>query len=202
MRKLFSEGSLRENKTWIKEVKDYLLPFDVRPAEFKLSGLLQNDCKRWGDVLKQAGNLRNDSNYEGLLISHEYNHAKVTQSFHRLAITLKDACEEVHPKMVGVFKDFVDNAIRRDHWYAFLNWRSAGEGLYYLEASLKHRAASEGAVYKILGWLNGMCRQPDSDTALAEEVHNNIVMSAFGMKSALMRDFETKIDDFEGLLKE
>jgi len=119
-----------------------------------------------GEVLDKARTLRNDANYEGLLISHEYSHAQVTKSFQRLATSLKDASEEVLLKMIEVFKGFVDNSPRRNPWYAFLNWESGhrggwgvsdriGEGLYYLEASLKHRGANDRAISKIRGWLSG-----------------------------------------------
>lgn len=195
---IFKGEQERVGTTWISANRRYF-PEHVEPNrnfQFALTSLTER--QRLGKILHNARTLRNDANYEELLISHEYNHASVTQSFHRLATNLKDASEEVLLQMIRVFKDFVIFSPRKAHWYAFLNWRSGGEGFYYLETSLKHRAAT---VSKILDWLDEMYRQPDSDSALAEEVHKNIVMSVFAMKNSLMNDFKTNIDRFEDLLK-
>ena len=210
--KLFKGEQERNRDTWVGQNRGYF-PQQVEPnRNFQFAITSLEERKRLGEVLDRARPLRNDANYEGLLISHGYSHAQVTQSFQRLATSLKDASEQVLLKMIEVFKGFVDNSPRRNPWYAFLNWESGhrgrwgvsdriGEGLYYLEASLKYRGANDRDISKIRGWLSGLYCQPDLNTVLAEEVHDNIVTSAFAMKSSLMNDFETKIDDFEDLLK-
>lgn len=71
-----------------------------------------------------------------------------------------------------------------------------GEGLYYLEASLRHRGASKKVITKVLHWLDTLRREPDLDVRLAKEVHDNIVMSVFALKSRLFDEFKTKIDSF------
>ncbi len=112
------------------------------------------------------------------------------------------------PEAISVFKTFADSSPRSGYWYAFLNWRSGhgrpwqipsplGEGLYYLEASLRYRIGSTRAVTEVLAWLRQLRREPDSDICRAEEVHGNIVMSAFGIKSRLMQDFEREIQEFD-----
>lgn len=88
-----------------------------------------------------------------------------------------------------------------------MNWRSGhreiwtvssplGEGLYYLEASLRHRGVSKRLIAEVSTWLMNLRRAPDIDIQKAIEVHNNIVMSAFGMKSTLMQEFENGIREF------
>jgi hypothetical protein len=106
---------------------------------------LQRKFERWGYVLSRARDLRNDSNYEGLLIAHEYNHQRVTRDFFRLAVVLRKAAEAVLSEAVTLFKLFIDGHQRKEHWYAFLNWAAEREGLYYLEDSLR---------YKLMGHLS------------------------------------------------
>ena len=210
--KLFMCGSWRVGNSWVKR-KLRRLDSPVEPiSDFCLAMLPPDNRAHYGQILAKARELRDDANYEGLLISHEYSHVKVTECFGKLATTLKAASEQLLPDAVGVFKTFVDSSPRKDYWYAFLNWRSRhssarsvsdpiGEGLYYLEASLKYRVASKRAITKVLTWLNGLRRHPDVDLWRAEEVHENIVMSAFALKNRLMNDFKNEIDNFEQQLR-
>jgi len=107
---------------------------------------------------------------------------------------------------VEVFKGFIEASPRKEHWYAFLNWERghegiwsvsdsvpAGEGLYYLEASLVYRGAGRRAIRKVFDWLSCLRREPDQRVQLAENVHNSIVMSVFGLKNRLFNEFEAKI---------
>ena len=191
---LFRQGRQRGGRSWVRQK---LQPYEreVEPiTDFRLTMLPPYALTHWGQILNMARELRDDANYEGLLISHEYSHEKVTECFEKLATTLKTASEQLLPDAVGVFKTFVDTSPRKDYWYAFLNWRSGhssawsvseplGEGLYYLEASLKYRSTSKRVITKVLTWLKELRRDPDLDICRAEKVHDNIVMSAFGIKT-------------------
>lgn len=87
---------------------------------------------KWGQVLSNAKKLREDSNYEGLLITHEYNHVKVTEAFENLVRVFSQASKTVLAEAISLMKTFVNASQRREHWYAFLNWKEEREGLYYL----------------------------------------------------------------------
>lgn len=95
--------------------------------------------KRWGEILDKARECRNDSNYEGLIIAHGYRHCRVTDDFNKLANILCKASEDILPEVVSLFNRFAENNQRRAYWYAYLNWKARGEGLYYLEDSLRSR---------------------------------------------------------------
>lgn len=50
---------------------------------------------RWfGETLERARSLRNDNNYESLLIAHEYPHDEMTEAFHQLARCTRDAARK------------------------------------------------------------------------------------------------------------
>ncbi len=85
--------------------------------------------RKWGHVLSSAKKLREDSNYEGLLITHEYNHVKVTDAFENLVRVFSQASETVLAEAISLMKIFVNVSQRREHWYAFLNWKEEREGL-------------------------------------------------------------------------
>jgi len=212
---LFSKGELVCNQqyTWGKST---LRPFareqgfQVEAVEhFNLISIPEEIRKNMGDNLKSARKLRNDANYEGLLISHEYDHVKVTKSFNRLAVTLQLASRMFLPIMIRQFKDYLNRSQRREYWYAFLNWENTGvwsstadvaqvsEGLHYLMASLKQRQVCPESISELQDWLGTLRRDSNTNTELARQVLDNIVMSAFGMKNKLMNEFESKIDEFE-----
>lgn len=213
--KLFSDGKLERNQrtTWVKST---LQPFAreqgfrVEAVEhFNLISIPEEIRKKIGENLKSARKLRNDANYEGLLISHEYDHVKVTKSFNRLAVTLQLASRMFLPIMIRQFKDFLDRSPRKEYLYAFLNWQNTGvwsssadvaqvsEGLYYLIASLKQRKVCPESISELQDWLEILRRDTNTNIRLARQVLDNIVMSAFGMKSKLMNEFESKINEFE-----
>lgn len=51
---------------------------------------------RWlGKTLERGRNLRNENNYESLLIAHEYNHQRMTQQFQQLADCMRGAAHQV-----------------------------------------------------------------------------------------------------------
>ena len=117
--KLFSGGEFvrKPRDTWVKRT---LQPFareqgfQVEAADhFNLISVPDGIRKYMGDKLEIARKLRNDANYEGLLISHEYNHVKVAESFNRLAFASQLASRMFLPIMISCFKDFLDGSPRR-----------------------------------------------------------------------------------------
>ncbi|HXF05619.1 MAG TPA: hypothetical protein VNM72_09410 [Blastocatellia bacterium] len=163
---LFTRGNVR-GRTWLQgDIGRYLQETEgvrLSLSQFALDNLVAcfsgentiNQCpddlrrrfQRWGHLLSKARDLRNDSNYEGLLIAHEFNHQRVTRNFFRLASVLGKAAEIVLPEAIALFKLFIDSHPRREHWYAFLNWAAQREGIYYLEDSLRYKLT--GDVYQM-----------------------------------------------------
>jgi hypothetical protein len=86
-----------------------------------LSRLFQVDLPSADIAILLDASLRSDSNYEGLLITHEYNHIRITEGFESLVSVLAAASETILPEAISILKSFVDASQRREHWYAFLN---------------------------------------------------------------------------------
>lgn len=195
------------------------------------SPVLENTCnveqklRRWGDILDKARNLRNYTNYEGLIIAHEHAHMKVTENLRDLAKLLKKAAEEILPEVIEFFKNFIDSSHdRKDYWYAFLNYQEKSEGLYYLKDTLKYKLLGKTRIFSssqeyyesstivfdkpkgkpiieiIWGWLNSLRINID-DNKSAEEVWKNIQSRIFSTKRSLMKSFGDKIENLRQIIE-
>lgn len=160
---------------------------------------LRATFSRWGQLLSKAKKLREDSNYEGLLISHEHNHVVVTEALHRLVRRFSDAAETVLPKTILLMKRFLDSSGRGEPWYAFLNWREERQGPYYLEALLQSRVNDGTVLDGIEDFLSPLRQIADQHKPLARGVLDNVKIGVFTGKTSLMDAFQNKIQEFESI---
>lgn len=175
-----------ENSFALSEIHQAFITMGADPTD------MEEALTVFSTVLPAACELRNDSNYEGLLIAHQYAHRTITEDFYQLAATFSKACNRLIPRIADMFQHFVCSSPRRDAWCAFLNWKAEREGLYYLEDSLQARILSSRAMH-VLRCLEPLRNRPDLHVHLAQEVHRNIAASTFGVKSDLMKDFRKNI---------
>ena len=83
------DADTEPNQQWVREnathdvVIRYLQTIGVDDAEARV--------RQFGRMLGLAKPLRNDTNYEALLIAHEYRHQEMTQAFCELSSALSDA---------------------------------------------------------------------------------------------------------------
>lgn len=61
---------------------------------------------KYGNVLAAAAPLRNDSNYETLLIAHEYRHVAMSDAFSNLSMHMAAAAESTLPLLIDAFNGF------------------------------------------------------------------------------------------------
>ena len=218
--RLYKDGKCDNKKTWLCNFASVdRTSFSREQIEeyFRQSSSLSDILLReWGEILDTARECRNDSNYEGLIIAHEYKHSHVTVDFNRLADVLRGACERALPKVIFLFKNFIDAQPRKGYWYAYLNWEAERKGLYHFEDSLKFRLLGRSnlggtnnsnqnvnpvfdiqsgnvIVNNILEWINPF-RINGFNASHAGEVWNNIEFGIFNEKADLMQHFRGKID--------
>jgi hypothetical protein len=149
-----------------------------------------------GLVLDKARECRNDSNYEGLIIAHEHAHRLVTGSLEKLSETLRKTCEAILPEIVVVFKKFLEQSERKDHWYAYINWKQQGQGISYFEDSLNKRVQGKKIVSQSLKWVKPI-RRNNTESEKAREVFENIKLGTFLAKESLMEDFGHNIGELK-----
>jgi len=108
------DRKLADVRSWIIQ---YLHQIGLEDAERQVD--------RFGSLLRAAGPLRNDSNYEALLIAHEYNHVRVSSAFRQLADHMGRAAEVAVKLGVTALRRFVeydpDLDTRRMAYCHFLN---------------------------------------------------------------------------------
>lgn len=178
-------------------------------SRYERVGLDRREADRmfaqWSDVLQRAKRLREDSNYESLLIAHEHNHVLVTQAFENLCEVLQNCAERVLADAVHLFKLVIDSSPRRHHWLAFLNHVSSPpdltleihgrEGLLYMKDSLRDILEHTRSVGDALSLVQPLRSTDLANPLLADEVYRHIIIDAFGGKRNKMRKFEDKTRD-------
>jgi hypothetical protein len=156
---------------------------------------------RFGSVLAAAAELRNDSNYEALLIAHEYEHVTVTPAFEELARHMAAASHSSLRFVVEAFTCF----LRED---PHLETDRAGYSAFvqdYLECRLVP------AIDRKLSGFDDLKRElrqvvaciglttSDVDYHLLEYKTS---LDIFGGKTQLIGAFQSRIDDLERAIGE
>lgn len=177
--------------------RDYLVSCFATSSE--LSSDVQGRLTKWGQMLSSAKKLRENSNYDELLITHAHNHVTVTEAFERLVRAFSLASRTVLAEAIPLMKAFVDASDRQEHWYAFLNWKQEREGLYYLEDSLTKM--NQQALLRLEDSLSSLRKTPDQPLDLAGEVRGNIKVGVFPGKTSLMNWFQSKLEEFERMVE-
>lgn len=166
----------------------YLNHVQVTDVERRLTKL--------GAFLAAASPLRNDSNYEALLIAHEYRHVPMSDAFDRLSLNMGTAAESVLPFVIDAFNGFrrhdPDLQERRDEYESFLH-------------EYVHNRIG-GAIRRKLGCSSTLERKLEdvltrigtrSTGAQHNGLEGQVSMALFGGKAQLMRDFMGKIEALE-----
>ena len=180
--------------------------------ELKLTNSLK--CMQaFGKTLKNAQKLRNDSNYEALLIAHEYEHETVTKYFEDLSKAMSEGAELCLRIATKCFINYVENDPSlenesRDKFKYFIA-KYIEKRIYKF---LENRGVNIIALEKIrnctepLETLNDeikVTKERDEDVEIKfRELENLVSRRLFDRKAKLMNNFNTKIRDLETNLKE
>jgi hypothetical protein len=154
----------------------------------------------FGQLFAAAGPLRNDSNYEALLIAHEYQHP-MSEAFDSLSQYMTRAAELALPLLVDAFNGFrqrdPDLPNDRDTYESFLHefvHRRIREGI---RAKLIHTESLEMRLDEVLKRIG-----TESKDVPYDELEREVSMSFFENKRGLMRDFEEKIQGLARVTKQ
>ena len=168
---------------YLAVIQDYVRSLDAHPA---------CSVAEFGEVLGAAAELRNDSNYEALLIAHEYSHRVVTQTFQDLAESLVALGRQGMHLAAAVFKAFTcrdpEQTGRRDEFDAFL-------GKYLLPRMLRavgqKLQGAELPTRDLERIVTGLA--PIQTGSSFTEVEREVSMEMFSPKARLMRRFEERV---------
>lgn len=163
----------------------YLLEIGVRDAAVKLA--------RLGRILDAAAPLRNNSNYEALLIAHEYRHIRVTSAFERLAEYMAQAAESSVPFAIEAFNRFFRNdpdlATNHEAYASFLYHYLHERILNAVQRKLRGYADLAEKLTEVVALIDAPCA-----AARYDHLEDQISIGIFGQKARLMYDFDSKIE--------
>jgi hypothetical protein len=159
-----------------------------------------------GNILKNAKDLRNDSNYEALLIAHEYHHVKVTRCFEDLSRSISEGAELCLRYATKCLQSYVEkDETLQDNRHAFK---------YFIERYVEDRVYSpirdrirkpfilervKECVKPLEKIFSGQQYKPEFQEVVKQYslLKNQVSMEMFGEKTDLMGGFERKINDLK-----
>jgi hypothetical protein len=143
------------------------------------------------------GALRNDSNYESLLIAHEFNHVSVTEQFTRLSDRALVLAERAARLSRDVFLAYVDRDERLEAQRSAL--RSATAAFFCsrlrpaIESKVSRSHTAQSALRRFVDEARLGDRGHDADANWAL-IENQVSMDLFDSKTSLMQAFQNKVD--------
>ncbi|MCK4653681.1 MAG: hypothetical protein KAU01_04480 [Candidatus Cloacimonetes bacterium] len=157
--------------------------------------------KKFGELLYIAAKLRNDSNYESLLIAHEYYHNTISKAFEKLANNMTDATKFSLELLIDVFTKFVENdpifQENRDSYKCFL-YNYSKIRIY---DSIKVKLSGHNSLITKLGKVKKSIQTYCADSPF-EFIEESITMNVFKGKGKLMENFQERIDNLSKKIKE
>ncbi|HEY6271774.1 MAG TPA: hypothetical protein VIX19_07250 [Terriglobales bacterium] len=159
---------------------------------------------RWfGEALKLAKELRNNNNYEALLIAHEYDHDLMTQCFWALARTTKDLAHKSLELFGGWFARYLETN-RGEPW----DCATVGK-IGFARRFFEHRVleATQAWYGKETGKSVEHLIKPiivlatSEDRASTDQIRDHIKLDMFSPKRSLMQGFEQKVHSLRSHLE-
>lgn len=173
---------------------------------YKERGMEAADAQRtfgqFAQILERAKRLREDSNYESLLIAHAIDHVVVTRAFERQCETLRGVAARVLRDAIRLWQVVINEAERGPKWLAFLNGARTGRGLLYIEEFVSRVVQRPEARTEALSILKPLRSETCSSARSSDEVYDNIKMRVFPEKANKMRDFDTHIRNLSEVARE
>jgi hypothetical protein len=187
-------GTPRHSHSELYElISSYLLACHIDEAETRF--------RHFSSILNTAAPLRNDSNYEALLIAHEHDHDTVTPCFRQLAGAMSSGALWSIRFAGQVFRRYVEEdhelADRRETYRSFVN--------AYLERRLLQPVEKKvQTVPRLVDELRAVVSEirPQHSDADFEEIEHQVSYTIFGLKAKLMRNFEHKTDELDRTVRE
>jgi hypothetical protein len=156
--------------------------------------------ERFGAILAAAGPLRNDSNYEALLIAHEFRHESITPAFGSLALHMATGAELGVDLAVDAFNGFreSDPDVEKDKaaYEAFLHEYVHDR----IGAAIRHKVdevpAIEARLAAVLARIGTR-----SEYGPYSEIEVGISTAAFLGKASLMTEFQSGVGNLERVVR-
>jgi hypothetical protein len=146
----------------------------------------------FGKLLRNAAPLRNDSNYEALLIAHEFDHELVSVAFEKLCKSMSSAAEVSLPFLIDAFNGFrrrdPDFPEDRRPFESFLRVYKEQR----IAKAIQRKICDVDSVRAKMEELLALLDVERTDSSY-KQIEDWVSVDIFGMKSWLMNEFKSKI---------
>lgn len=153
-----------------------------------------------GSSLSALGKLRNDANYESLLIAHEKNHRYVPERFQKLACLSQSASASAVEHAIRQYSLAINEGLWK-HWNVpLIKWESNEYVRRRLLADLSDKFSGLEEAYNILQHLKDVLIfeiDTNTDQETSDSFEKAILMEFFEGKTSLMESFNDKIEQLE-----
>ena len=157
---------------------------------------------RFGQIIKMAADLRNDSNYQALLIAHEYRHVTMTNDFIELAEAMCEAGREMLKLLCDVFNSFVtqdpDLLPDRRAYQSFLRDYLRNRVQEAISNKIDRQPTLTDELRQLTARLLTVAVDGSCDYSRLEEA---VSFHMFGGKKRLMDEFQRKLRDLSKTLE-
>jgi hypothetical protein len=155
---------------------------------------VEQRINKLGEILEAAAPLRNDSNYEALLIAHEYRHVRISRAFDKLSLHMGAAAEATTPFLIDAFNGFrlhdPDLPEIREQYEAFLHEYVQVRIGDAIRRKLGESATLETKLDEVLASIGTR-----SVAVRYDQLEEQVSMFLFEGKARLIGGFQNRIDD-------
>lgn len=153
-----------------------------------------NFLPKLADILTKAKKLREENNYEALLIVHEYQHTLMTDAFPQLAKTIESTCRVVLRNGAAAFRSYLDREISEP-----VEWPKRTRRAFvksYVDRRIVKAVAEwfDRAAGDVRELLVPLLEMEETANEIGR-IEQDISLSMFRDKVDLMDDFERRISD-------
>jgi len=172
--------------------------------DYDINGF-SSELTKLGKIFNQARTLRNDSNYEPLLIAHEYNHNFISNKFKELAKYMSLGAKQSLETGVKAFTHYLkyDRSLdgKREIFKCFVLKYLKFRIYIQIESRVKDKKYRDEVkkLFKLLEDYVSSYSNVDSNSI--DEIENIVSMEIFNEKHVLMQGFEENIDDLKSAIR-
>ncbi len=166
---------------------------------------VREKLRKFGEKFEKARKLRNDSNYESLLIAHEHNHVYVTSSFMHLSKIMISVSRSSVETATKCFHNYIenDNCLNKDR-YVYQYFVEKYIDLKIYDRIKENDSFNNGILQTLRPIISSLediysTKQYTFNNSTVTEKFNRLEektsMKMFSGKTELMKEFAKKIND-------
>jgi hypothetical protein len=192
-------GDLSARPEYEEDVRSSASRRDILDKLEKWDSEILPSLDTFARMLEKAKDLRNNSNYEALLIAHEKKHVIVTDCFTRLAECAQAAARDSLELAVKIYRLYMEKSSllnnKRDVFKLLSNDYVKGRMYMGIKEKLHSSRPASDALRRLSKTLMFSLSTESRDETSSDEIEDFISIHKFGGKTILMENFRGKVEN-------